>query len=769
VSVALGNRMQARWAFSEMLRLARESNNRQLVRAAMRGQHAAERVAPRKLRALEQFGVTYQIFRGAAALTEAEGLYGREEELRRLLGQVTFVGTRFLTVWGETGCGKTSLVRAGLAPELERLGHYLPVVVHQWDKPELNVSHALERESKLPLEASVSLHDCIQHVAQQTGKTVVVICDQFEQFFTSHLQRSDRVPFLKAVGACVNDFRVSCKFVFVVREDHLGHLAEFDDNVPEPLEQRKRFYLPLFNATDAVRVLRQLSDIAGLGWSDAFIRMVVADLTKDERVRPIELQLVGAALAVSGINNDLDYDRAGRAQGLLSDYLELVLNSLSDREHSVQRMKRLLLVLVAEPAGRLTLSSEEIARRAGLKPDFVGWTLNRLVDAHLVRHVTDPLPAGRYELTHDVLVDLVLLVTRDLQDKRRQANRVLRRAFEDCTVNPSHTIKLGDWWLVKKHGEEKEIEKPQAKALLRRSLLWGVLKWFGLLPTVIILALAAVQYNSGYISLERDFAERVVIRRGLPWLGFLPILGDDVILDTGFTVDDFEREQLGKVNRLIHEEWGNWQSGVLEKKEFVDAIGPVQRGILWCQVGQEEKGIPALQKVLNDEDSNVRWKAAEALGQIAQAQAKPELAEKALNPLLMALKDENSNVRWAAAGAVADVLMVMAEKEQGPARFLLDHLEGRRSLMPNGDANTYAVYRDVVVGALAQWLVSDKPKAKAERAWLRSELERMRDKDKDKRLHLRIGAWNVFIEAAQLREKQEQATIPLGPLRWSLR
>ncbi len=83
--------------------------------------------------------------------------------------------------------------------------------------------------------------------------------------------------------------------------------------------------------------------------------------------------------------------------------------------------------------------------------------------------------------------------------------------------------------------------------------------------------------------------------------------------------------------------------------------------------------------------------------------------------------------------------------------------------MPNGDAHTYAIYRDVVVSALAQWLV-EKPTGKAKEArlamadaareQLTKTLEQMRGNDPQ--LHLRIAAWNVFVKAAELREKQEQ-------------
>jgi hypothetical protein len=185
-----------------------------------------------------------------------------------------------------------------------------------------------------------------------------------------------------------------------------------------------------------------------------------------------------------------------------------------------------------------------------------------------------------------------------------------------------------------------------------------------------------------------------------------------------------------------------------------------------------------------DSDSDVRRSAASALGQVAQADH--TLAERTLLPLLNALMDSDPDVRASAASALGQVaqadtgtlkdilplltdfdsalrqavreplcdgLEALAEKQPQPVSFLLDHLEGRQSLMPGGDANTYAVYRDVVEGALARWLVSEKS-PKGVRNGLEQELRRMQRQDP--RLHLRVAAWNVFAEAAQLRDKQKQ-------------
>jgi hypothetical protein len=187
---------------------------------------------------------------------------------------------------------------------------------------------------------------------------------------------------------------------------------------------------------------------------------------------------------------------------------------------------------------------------------------------------------------------------------------------------------------------------------------------------------------------------------------------------------------------------------------------------------------------LKDEDKYVRTASASSLGQVARADFK--LIDQVLQALLDALEDTSFDVQSAAASSLGEIarldpnvrdrvfrllidhnepvrigarpslvklLFDLAEEEKknrrDPIQFLFDHLEGRHSLMPDGDANTHAIYRDVIIGAMAQWLVSDKPEAKATRIELKRKLEQMRDGDKQ--LHLRIAAWNVFVEAAELR------------------
>ncbi|MBD2501766.1 HEAT repeat domain-containing protein [Anabaena azotica] len=78
-----------------------------------------------------------------------------------------------------------------------------------------------------------------------------------------------------------------------------------------------------------------------------------------------------------------------------------------------------------------------------------------------------------------------------------------------------------------------------------------------------------------------------------------------------------------------------------------------------------EKAVTALIDALKDEDSDVRWSAASALGEIG--------SEKTVTALIDALKDENLSVRW---GAVLALRQIGSEKA---VTALIDALNGENS------------------------------------------------------------------------------------------
>ncbi len=661
--VALGDGSKAQKSFAEVLRLARDVNDANLIKAAEAGLRKADTVKFRLIKSTRRTAVRQQSFHGAAALTKADGLFGRDTELQDLSLQVTGVGNRFATVWGETGCGKTSLVLAGVVPALEKRD-YLSVIVREWDDPALAIHNAIESECHLSIPSSSQkdwLKNKLLAAAQKTGKTVVLVCDQFEQFFTRHPKRQERAPLLEEIGACLNDFRLPCKFIFILREDYLGRMVELEKHVGDALDKNRRFYLSLFDQGTALRVMRQLANKTGLNWPDVFLNEVIKDLTRDGQVRPIELQLTGAALVTLEIDDEQAYARAGRAEGLLTDYLQATLESISESKRETQDLKRILLGLIEEPHERLSLNAEEIAARSKVDINLVRNKLKKLIDVNLVhRHAAPEAEANDhgngflYDLMHDVLVDSVLRLTRTLQDEHRQARRILNRALEDVRVKPRLVISLREQRLLRNYLPTETIDKPKVKALLSRSLLFATANWITYTLLLVCLILIFVQGTFTHMTIEQDFNGRLVIRRGLPQLGFLPLIGNEILVDTGFIVKNLAPDKGSEVQGGYFWELDNRRGRGIDEKKFYESFDSlIDQGEFLRKIGHKNEALSKYLRALEkDKVSPVRYAAARALA--AAIKADESLARPAFEPLLTILKaDEDRFVRQEAAAGLA--------------------------------------------------------------------------------------------------------------------
>ena len=92
---------------------------------------------------------------------------------------------KFGILYGESGCGKTSFLKAGLCAALKQNGHYQAIYI-KFDKapPETYLHSALQKALELPVSPPLDSHDLLPVVlSQNKDKGIVFIFDQFEQFF----------------------------------------------------------------------------------------------------------------------------------------------------------------------------------------------------------------------------------------------------------------------------------------------------------------------------------------------------------------------------------------------------------------------------------------------------------------------------------------------------------------------------------------------------------------------------------------------------------
>jgi len=603
--LALGYLNRAQEAFQAMQQHAQAVQDPSLISAAKQGLAKIEELAAKKSpvhTAPQTDEANLELLKslpGAAMITSREHLFGREMEWEALTKRFTSVSVRFLILWGEEGCGKSSLVRAGLMPNLSQ-EEYLIVYVKDWDfdteKPKTDVEwvktalketlQEIHPEVLVALEPDATLVATFRYVATQTKKTVVLVCDQFDRFFWGRTQRSERLPLLRALGACYRS-TVPCKLLFIIRDKRLGSLAEFAelgrDSVEEPLAQAKRFYLPSLDTIDARHFLRdflQPRDFLGpdIGQEegsaapggtesaaprvandpqvkespDRLVSLIVDDLKNEERIRPLDLQLVKATLILTDIRTPLEYARFGGANILRDSYVLLVLERLSqtrrrpllpdmlDRSRRLERYRRLLAALISTGLKTriLLLTAAEIATQARLSMNQVQDMLPLLEDVHIIQRVeaenidvttTAASSAPRYMLISDLLVEAVSL----LQDQRRMADYRLHRALR----SNRHLLSLFDLNHIRRYAGRDELRSPQARVLVRNSrLLYNTMWYVGLPGLFVMLRMVSLIYLS-YVAIE-PVTNRVLIFSGIPI--YQPFQRKSDNLDTGYQISDFQ-------------------------------------------------------------------------------------------------------------------------------------------------------------------------------------------------------------------------------------
>ena len=173
---------------------------------------------------------------GLASFTEETRGYfhGREEEVAELGRRVQ---RKLLTIlFGQSGLGKTSILRAGIVPRLRHKG-YCPVYVRIDHSPESptpteQIKQAIHRATQSSGQwtqagtavEGESLWEFLHHrddiLRDAAGKTVIplLIFDQFEEIFT--LAQAD-----DAITGRFDFGRVDYRILIALREDYLAHLS----------------------------------------------------------------------------------------------------------------------------------------------------------------------------------------------------------------------------------------------------------------------------------------------------------------------------------------------------------------------------------------------------------------------------------------------------------------------------------------------------------------------------------------------------------------
>ncbi|PZU96056.1 MAG: hypothetical protein DCF32_22105 [Leptolyngbya sp.] len=168
----------------------------------------------------------------------------RQTSLRECLETITSPDYKFGILMGESGCGKTSFLQAGLWPKLQEAdcGHRGILVRFSDQDPLHTIRKALADQLEIPLDwLGLPFDELLLQAVSNAGKPIVLLCDQFEQFFVHYKRKEDREPFIQALTAWYNTPALNqVKLLVSVRADLLHELYALHTALRGYLKTRRR-------------------------------------------------------------------------------------------------------------------------------------------------------------------------------------------------------------------------------------------------------------------------------------------------------------------------------------------------------------------------------------------------------------------------------------------------------------------------------------------------------------------------------------------------
>ncbi|WP_405589824.1 hypothetical protein [Streptomyces sp. NBC_01190] len=335
--------------------------------------------------------------------SDADRFFGRERLTDDLEGRVR--GHRFVAVFGASGSGKSSLLRAGLIPRVSGgEASWTTLVLIPGPHP---FEECAARLAALSGSSAVALNDdlranpralhltALQLLAQQPPEAeLLLVVDQFEEIFTLCADADERAAFITSLLTAARAANSRTHVVLGVRADFYAACSPHPD-LADALQDSQLLVGPM--TTDELRrAITQPAVQAESTVEGPLLARVVAEATGQAGVLPLVSHAMretwrrrrGNTLTLSG------YESAGGITHALANTAETVYNSFTGPQQRLAQGIFLRLVSLNDNTG----DSKRRLARDELDPSAEA-VVDALARARLVTLDTDSV-----EITHEALL-----------------------------------------------------------------------------------------------------------------------------------------------------------------------------------------------------------------------------------------------------------------------------------------------------------------------------------------------------------------------------
>ncbi|HSF76051.1 MAG TPA: WD40 repeat domain-containing protein, partial [Microcoleus sp.] len=349
---------------------------------------------------------------------DAEFFFGREVFVTELLEATQ--NRNFIAVLGASGSGKSSVVLAGLVPQLQQKGHWKFTHFRPGNDPfhalalalvplytqELDATDRIAQAGKLAdylRGNTIPLADVFAQIQQNhPNDRVLLIADQFEELYTLCNDEKIRRSFIEKLLASFpasNSQLSSAVLVATMRTDFLGNALSYRPFAD--LLQNADIKLGAMNREELSEVIETPADKLGVKFADGLVKRILEDVENEPGNLPL-LEFALTELWKRRKGKELShtaYEEIGEVQGALTTYANAQYQLLNPSEQ--KQVQRIFIQLVRPGEGA------EDTRRMALKAELgeQSWSLvKQLADARLVVTSRNSASIDTVEVVHEALI-----------------------------------------------------------------------------------------------------------------------------------------------------------------------------------------------------------------------------------------------------------------------------------------------------------------------------------------------------------------------------
>ena len=336
--------------------------------------------------------------------------FGREREIEELYHRV--FESKIMLVYGVSGTGKSSLIHCGLANKFSETD-WLPLVIRRGENINESLSTAINSASLTPQNSkfisSSDFKKAVRSLYLDHYKPVFFIFDQFEELFIFG-NKEEKKLFIQIVKA-ITESDLQCRFIFVMREEYMANITEFEKHIPSIFSNRVR--IEKMSHSNALEAIKGPCNIFNIDLEEGFPESLLEKLSPGSA--DVELTYLQVYLDKifrlaktetsdnqkrTGFTSEL-LKKTGNVSDLLGSFLEEQISLLDDPDTALIVLKS----FVSVKGTKQPMNPEEVkdyTLTLGREIDFS--VLVELIQTFVqLRILCDKDQNDRYELRHDSL------------------------------------------------------------------------------------------------------------------------------------------------------------------------------------------------------------------------------------------------------------------------------------------------------------------------------------------------------------------------------